>query len=188
MSNFKILWGITGTGDLIKDSIDLMKDLQENPNIDITVMLSKEGAVVVKWYRQWLYLNEIVKKVTVEKTPNNPFYAGPLQIGKYDLFITCPVSANSVAKIACGIGDTLITNCVAQAIKGGQTAYLLPSDQDLEPITTTRPDGSPLVLKIRDIEIENIKKLHKMEGIYVISEFKEIKDLILHKYQEKIGT
>jgi len=178
MSNFKILWGITGTGYLIKESIDLMNKLQENPNIDITVMLSKEGAVVVKWYRQWLYLNEVVKKVAIEKTPNNPFYAGPLQIGKYDLFITCPVSANSVAKIAHGIGDTLITNCVAQAIKGGQIAYLLPSDQDLEPIITTRPDGSPLTLKIRDIEIENIEKLRKMEGVVVLTDFSEIIKLI----------
>ena len=178
MSKFKIIWGITGTGYLIKESIDLMKELQENPNVDITVILSKEGAAVVKWYRQWLYLKEVVKKIAIEKTPNIPFYAGPLQIGNYDLFITCPVSANSVAKIAYGIADTLITNCVAQAIKGGVTAYLLPSDQDLEPITTTRPDGSPLTLKIRDIEIENIEKLRKMDGIVVLTDFTEIKKLI----------
>lgn len=178
MSKFKILWGITGTGYLIKESIDLMKELQDNQNIDITVILSREGAVVVKWYRQWLYLKEVVNKLAIEKTPNNPFYAGPLQIGKYDLFITCPVSANSVAKIVHGIGDTLITNCVAQAIKGGQTAYLLPSDQDLEPIVTTRPDGSPLTLKIRDIEIENIEKLRKMDGVVVLTDFSEIKKLI----------
>ena len=183
---FSVIWGITGTGYLIKESIDLMKQLQENYDIDITVMLSKEGAVVVKWYKEWLYLNEVVKRVSVEKTPNNPFYAGPLQIGKYDFFITCPVSANSVAKIVCGIADTLITNCIAQAIKGGVLCYILPSDQDLEPITTSRPDGSPLVLKIRDIEIENIEKLRKMEGIQVISDFKEIKELILKKYEEKL--
>ncbi|MBY9003647.1 MAG: archaeoflavoprotein AfpA [Candidatus Lokiarchaeota archaeon] len=178
MSKFKILWAITGSGYLIRESIDLMKELQENPNIDITVMLSKEGAVVVKWYRQWLYLKEVVKKVAIEKTPNNPFYAGPLQIGKYDIFITCPVSANSVAKIVYGIADTLITNCVAQSIKGGVTAYLLPSDQDLESITTTRPDGSPLTLKIRDIEIENVEKLRKMDGVIVLTDFSEIKILI----------
>lgn len=181
MTKFKILWGITGSGYLIKESIDLMKELKENPNIDITVILSKEGAVVVKWYRQWLYLKEIIEKIAIEKTPNNPFYAGPLQIGKYDLFITCPVSANSVAKIAYGISDTLITNCVAQAIKGGVTSYLLPSDQDLKPITTTRPNGSPLTLKIRDIEIENIEKLRKMDGVVVFTDFSEITKLISDK-------
>ena len=82
-----------------------------------------------------------------------------------------------------GIADTLITNCVAQAIKGGQIAYLFPSDQDIEPIVTSRPDGSPLVLKIRDIELENIRKLKSMEGIEVISDFLEIKSLIIQKIE-----
>ena len=181
----KILWGMTGTGYLLQESIDLMKELQENNNIDLTVILSKEGAAVVKWYKKWLALTETVKKVKVEKTPNIPFYAGPLQLGKYDMFIVCPVSANSVAKIVYGIADTLITNCVAQAIKGGQTVYIFPSDQDTEPIVTTRPDGSPLILKIRDIELENIKRLKNLEGVQVISEFSEIRKLIIEKIKEK---
>ena len=182
---FKMVWGITGSGYLLKESIDLMKELQENYDLEITIILSKEGAVIVKWYKQWDYLNEVIKRVRVEVTPNNPFLAGPLQLGKYDLFLVCPVSANSVAKIVYGIADTLITNCVAQAIKGGVTAYLFPSDQHVEPIVTSRPDGSPLVLKIRDIEIENIQKLKRMEGIVVLSDFKEIKSIILEQFNEK---
>jgi len=178
-----MLWGITGTGFVLQESIDLMKDLQENYNIKLTVILSKEGAAVVKWYKKWLALTEVVEKVKVEKTPNIPFYAGPLQLGKFDFFLCCPVSANTVAKIAYGIADTLITNCVAQAIKGGQIAYLFPSDQDIEPIVTSRPDGSPLVLKIRDIELENIRKLKNMDGIEVISDFSEIKKLIVRKIE-----
>jgi flavoprotein len=73
---------------------------------------------------------------------------------------------------------------VAQAIKGGQKVYVFPSDQDTEPIVTTRPDGSPLILKIRDIELENIKRLHQLEGINVTSKFSEIKELVLKKIQE----
>ncbi|GAH85969.1 unnamed protein product [marine sediment metagenome] len=179
-----MLWCITGTGYLLQESIDLMKDLQENYGIKLTVILSKEGAAVVKWYKKWLALTEVVEKVKVEKTPNIPFYAGPLQLGKFDFFLCCPVSANTVAKIVHGIADTLITNCVAQAIKGGQIAYIFPSDQDTEPIVTSRPDGSSLVLKIRDIELENIRKLKCMEGIEVIPEFSEIKSLIIRKTKE----
>ena len=178
-----MLWGITGTGFLLQESIDLMKDLQENYNIKLTVILSKEGAAVVKWYKKWLTLTEVVEKVKVEKTPNIPFYAGPLQLGKFDFFLCCPVSANTVAKIVHGIADTLITNCVAQAIKGGQTVYIFPSDQDNEPIITSRPDGSPLELKIRDVELKNNRKLKNMEGIEVISEFLEIKRLIIRKIE-----
>ncbi len=184
---FKLIWGFTGTGYLIKESIDLMKELQEEfkTEVDITVILSKEGTAVVKWYKQWNYLTETIKKVKTEQTPNLPFYAGSLQLGKYDLFIVCPVSANSVAKIVYGIADTLITNCVAQAIKGGVTAYLFPSDQWVEPIVTTKPDGSPLILKVRDIEIKNVKILRKMEGIDVLSKFEDVKSLIYQKIKEK---
>ncbi len=181
----KLIWGITGTGYVLQESIDLMRELQREYNIDLTVILSKEGAAVVKWYKKWLALTEAVEKVKIEKTPNIPFYAGPLQLGKFDFFLVCPVSANSIAKIVNGIADTLITNCIAQAIKGGQTVYIFPSDQDTEPIVTSRPDGSPLVLKIRDIELENIKKLKQMERIVVISDFAQIKTLILQKIQEK---
>jgi len=182
---FKLIWGMTGTGYVLQESIDLMKELQDDFNVDLTVILSKEGSAVIKWYKKWLALTEVVKKVKVEKTPNIPFYAGPLQIGNYDLFLACPVSANSVAKIVYGIADTLITNCVAQAIKGGQIVYVFPSDQDTEPIVTSRPDGSPLILKIRDVEIENIKKLNQMEGIVVIKKFEDIRKLILKKVNEK---
>jgi archaeoflavoprotein AfpA len=181
----KFVWGITGTGYLLEESIDLMKMLQEEKDVEITVMLSKEGAVVVKWYKQWDYLNQVIDKVKVEKTPNNPFLAGPLQIGTYDFLLVCPVSANTVAKVAYGIADTLISNCVAQTIKGGVPVYFLPSDQHKEPIVTSKPDGTELILKIRDIEIENVQKVKSLEGIKVLSQFSEIKDLILEKYQEK---
>lgn len=175
----KFVWGITGTGYLIEESIDLMKKLIEEYNADITVMLSEEGAVVVRWYKQWDYLNEVIDRVRVEKTANNPFLAGPLQIGKYDFLLICPVSANSVAKIVNGIADTLITNCVAQTIKGGVPVYILPSDQHKEPIVTSRPDGSPLRLNIRDIEIENIEKLKQMEGIKTLPDFPGMKNMLL---------
>ena len=178
-----MLWGISGTGFLLQESIDLMKEIQEDYGVKLKVILSKEGAAVVKWYKKWLALTEVVEKVQIEKTPNIPFYAGPLQLGKFDFFLCCPVSANTVAKIVHGIADTLITNCVAQAIKGGQIAYIFPSDQDTEPIVTSRPDGSPLVLKIRDIELENNRKLKSMEGIHVILNFSEIKSLILRKIE-----
>ena len=180
----KLLWAITGSGYLIKESIDLMKKLQDNHKIKITVILSKEGAVVVKWYRQWLYLKESIKNVRVENTPNNPWIAGPLQIGKYDFFIACPLTANTAAKIARGIADNLVSNCVAQAIKGGMMVHLLPSDQEDLPIKTHRPDGSELTLQIRDIEIENVNILKKMQGIHIIKDFSLVEELILRKLSE----
>jgi len=41
------------------------------------------------------------------------------------------------------------------------------------------------VLKIRDIELENVDKLRKMEGIIVIPNFSDIKEMIIRKIKEK---
>ncbi|KKN38292.1 hypothetical protein LCGC14_0754990 [marine sediment metagenome] len=49
---FKLIWGITGTGYLLQESIDLMRELQEDYGVDLTVILSKEGAAVIKWYKK----------------------------------------------------------------------------------------------------------------------------------------
>jgi len=95
------------------------------------------------------------------------------------MLIICPLSANSVAKIAYGIADTLITNCVAQTIKGGVPVYLNPSDQEDKPIETYRPSGEKLILKIREVELENIERLKKMDGITLFSDLNEIKRIIL---------
>ena len=82
------------------------------------------------------------------------------------------------------MADNLISNCVAQAIKGGMNVHLLPSDQEDLPIKTHRPDGSELILKIRDIEMNNVRKIRKMEGIKVIKDFSEIRNQILDKLNE----
>ncbi|MFX1354472.1 MAG: archaeoflavoprotein AfpA, partial [Promethearchaeota archaeon] len=55
------MWGITGTGYVLKESIELMRDLQENYDVNITLILSKEGAAVVKWYKLWLDLTKVVE-------------------------------------------------------------------------------------------------------------------------------
>ena len=58
-----MIWGITGTGFMLQESIDLMKEIQEDHGVKLTVILSKEGAAVVKWYKKWLALTEVVEKV-----------------------------------------------------------------------------------------------------------------------------
>ncbi|GAH55369.1 unnamed protein product [marine sediment metagenome] len=49
---FKLIWGITGTGYILQELIDLMVDLQNNHDIDITVILSKDAYHVFKSVRE----------------------------------------------------------------------------------------------------------------------------------------
>ncbi|MFX1604023.1 MAG: flavoprotein, partial [Promethearchaeota archaeon] len=113
----KIAWGITGSGDLIVEAVELMVQLQQEPDVKIDVFVSKAGRQVLNWYRLWNKINDNLN-VKVEVDANVPFIAGPLQMGKWDILIVAPLTANSAAKIAYGIEDTLITNAVAQTCKG----------------------------------------------------------------------
>jgi archaeoflavoprotein AfpA len=165
----KVVWGITGAGDYLLETINIMKTLQEKYSLDVTVLLSKSGELVTKWYHFWDDLRQSFKKVMVEKGPNSPFLAGPLQLGKYAFFVVCPTSANTTAKIAHGIADSLISNCVAQAMKGGCPTYVYPVDQKIGNLTTVLPDGKKIIVTIRDIDVENVERLRHMKGIFVLS-------------------
>jgi len=174
----KILWGITGSGDKLTDTVNVMKKLQKKYNLDIKVALSKSGEKVVRMYKLWEPLNDGFKKMLVERGANEPFLAGALQIGKYDLFIVCPATANTIAKIAHGIADSLITNCVSQALKANQRVYIYPVDQKYGKTTTVLPNGKKLTLTIRKIDLANVERLKKMAGVTVLSSLQDVEKKI----------
>lgn len=174
----KIVWGITGSGDLIKETYDVMLDIKNKSDLDITVLISKEGETVLKWYKMWDKIKNDFPNIKTEKGPNTPFIVGPLQVGQYDMFIIAPATANSVAKIVHGIGDTLITNAVSQTAKGDTPIYILPVDREKGTVTTYLPDGKAMVLKMRDIDIENTNKLYGMENITVFDSPEKLYDIL----------
>lgn len=155
-----------------------MKEIVKQDDIEITVFLSKAAVMVVKWYKVWDDLKSISSRVLIERGPNSPFIAGSLQTGEYDFLLIAPASANTVAKIVNGIADSLITNALALAQKGGVPVYILPTDQELGTIITTLPSGKSLKLFMREIDVENVNKLRLMKGIVVLKKPDEIKDVI----------
>jgi dihydromethanopterin reductase (acceptor) len=54
--------------------------------------------------------------------------AGRMLLKRYDALILTPATSNTTAKLAYGIADTLVTNAVAQAIKGSLPVYIVPVD------------------------------------------------------------
>ena len=139
----KIIWGITGAGDLLKESIRELEKISKYN--EITIIFSNSGREVVQLYGYNNWLNEIISK-----NPNNKIvydedeaysypFSGKLTHQKYDLIIIAPTTANTVAKIVHGIADTLVTNVVAQAGKGGIPTLILPTDKKEGEIITTLP-------------------------------------------------
>ncbi|MFQ5834252.1 MAG: archaeoflavoprotein AfpA, partial [Candidatus Thorarchaeota archaeon] len=151
----RIAWGITGSGDLIEDTVELMIRLQQEHNVRIDVFVSKAGRQVLNWYKLWKRLNESLT-VKAEVDSNVPFIAGPLQMGKWDILVVAPLTANSAAKIAYGIEDSLLTNAVAQCAKGKTPIVLLPVDQTPGEIDTVAPNGMKFKLRVRKVDFENV--------------------------------
>ncbi len=174
----KIAWGITGCGDRLKESLDIMKELAKEHNLDVKVFLSEAGEMVVKWYKLYNDLKTSFPKTYSEKSPNIPFLVGDLQLGKYAFLIITPSTSNTAAKIASGISDTLLTNAAAQAMKAKVPVYIFPADQVRGEITTDLPGGRKLTLTMRDVDIEAVDKLRKMTGITVLGNPDEIREIV----------
>ena len=179
----RIAWGITGSGDLIRETVDILSKMKSEYDIRFDIFVSKAGRQVLNWYKLWEPLNQEFK-VKTEVDANVPFIAGPLQIGKWNLLVVAPLTANSAAKIAYGIEDTLLTNAVAQCCKGHTPVILLPVDQKLGEIETTVPDGTTIKLRTRRVDVENVDRLRKMEGIAVASSLEQIAERIMSMLNE----
>ena len=174
----RIVWGITGSGDLLSEVFAEMEQLAREKELEITAVMSKAAVKVVNWYKLTDKLHRIVKKVLVEEDANTPFIVGPLQTGQFDCLLVAPATANTVAKVVHGIADTIITNAISQTNKTGTAIYILPVDQNQGTTITNLPGGQKLELTMRDIDIENSKQLGGMKGISILANPQEIPPVI----------
>jgi archaeoflavoprotein AfpA len=176
----RIAWGLTGSGDKFRETYEVMKALKQEygDELKVDLYLSKAAKQVSKFYKLNDELKDEFDKYLIEKDANNPFISGMLQTGKYDLLLIAPVTGNTVAKIAVGIADTLISNAVIQAVKGFVPVYIMPVDFREGVITTTLPNGDTLNLRVRKEDAENVRKLEKMEGFHVFENPEEIPSII----------
>ena len=92
----RIVWGITGAGDLINETLEVMKGLKEayKGSVEIEVYLSKAGKQVLRFYRLGDALRDFFNKVQVERDANTPFITGGLQTGRFDFLLLAPPGVN----------------------------------------------------------------------------------------------
>ena len=178
--SMKVAWGITGSGDLLPETISVMKEIANlDSQTKLYVFLSKAARQVVRWYGLSRELESLSSKIfqEVDSNTTEPYYylPGALQLGKFNFFLVCPATANTVAKIVNGIADTLITNSVAQATKANVPTYILPVDQTQGKIITKLPSGQEMKLEMRQIDLDNVRMLSSMKSIHVLHNPSEIK-------------
>ena len=179
----KVAWGITGCGDKLRETYEVMKELKGEyaDELHIEVFLSKAGEQVAKYYRLLDDLKRQFERVWIEKNSNSPFLAGRLQLGEFEFLLVAPASSNTVAKLSIGISDTMLTNGAIQALKALVPVYVMPVDYREGTTVTKLPDGRDLKLRVRKEDVENVEKLEAMDGI---STFESPEDIlgIFRKY------
>ena len=229
----RIGFAFTGAGHLLRESVHLAEKLAKEH--EVTVLLSGAAEEVLKMYG----LYERIEKITGGKyrelaTDSNQKFSYPitgrLSLGKYDLLIVSPATANTVSKIVYGIADTLVTNAVAQSGKGAVPVYMVPVDIHPGPIDTVLPskmelskcqscddclaslaceqgaiipheeidltkcigcglcrntcpydaisEGKIITIYMRDIDIENTRKLSSIDNIQIFENPEDILDKI----------
>jgi archaeoflavoprotein AfpA len=173
----KVAWGITGGGEGLEKAFAVMREMRKKheKNVEIWVYLSKAGEQVTKMYGILDSLKQNFDKVFVESNSNVPFLAGQLQVGKFAFLLVAPATSNTVAKVAVGIGDTMLSNAIAMGLKSSVPVYLMPTDFKKGVTMTKLPDGRELKLNIRREDVANVEKLEQMVGLNLIEKPKFIK-------------
>lgn len=131
----RIAWAITGAGHFLRETFDVFKKLKEaTPDLKITAFVSGAGEEVIRMYGLADDLSSISPGGYLEER----FFgreqgasipkAGRFLLQKYDALVVSPATSNTAAKIAYGIADTIVTNAVAQAVKGGVPVFIVPVD------------------------------------------------------------
>jgi hypothetical protein len=158
----RVAWALTGSGHYLKECLDLARGL---PAVDL--FLSRAGAEVLQVYGfPVAALREdfrLFRDTAASAPPVGLFYEG-----RYDLVVVAPATSNTVAKMVCGISDTLVTNIYAQAGKCRVPSIVFACDA--APEMLTQAPGGMVKVYPRPIDLSNTERLADFELTRVVTD------------------
>ena len=172
MSAQRLAWAITGSGHYLRESLAILQTLQ---NVDI--YLSRAAAEIIRQDGFQSALEATGHKVYQDKTassvPVERFYEGV-----YHTLVVSPVTSNTIAKMAYGFSDSLVTNLFAQAGKTRVHSILFACD--------TAPElesEAPNMVKVfpRQIDLDNVAKLKQFADTTVVEDMAALQDTIMQR-------
>ncbi|MEM2481366.1 MAG: flavoprotein [Candidatus Hadarchaeales archaeon] len=142
----RIGWGITGSGHLLLETVEEMERIASK--YEIYGFLSRAGERVVRVYGLWSRIQSLLQDRMVREEEQAPAFplACRFSTGSWRALVVSPASANTVAKVVHGIADTLLTNAIAQAGKGGVPVIIVPTDLRAGKLRTRLPYSLDLSL------------------------------------------
>lgn len=180
----RVAWGITGAGDKIAEYLNVMEQIKKQyaSIVDIHVFVSQAGDTVLKFYNLETRLKQSFEKIHFEVNANAPFLAAWLQMGKYEFLLIAPATSNTVAKIANGIGDTMLSNAAIMGLKAFKTVYVAPTDYKEGECITKLPNGKEMRLRVRKEEVAQVDKLRAMDDMQVLEGPQDIVALFKNQF------
>ena len=132
------------------------------------VFLSKAAAEIITQYGFQARLNATNHRVYQDKTassvPVELFYQG-----KYHTLVVAPATSNTIAKMAYGFSDSLVTNLYAQAGKTRVPSIVFACDTGPE-LESEAPRDNLVKVYPRQIDLANVEKLAEFEATKVVAD------------------
>lgn len=174
MSAQRLAWAITGSGHYLRESLAILQTLQ-----DVDIYLSRAAAEIIQQYGFQSALEATGHKVYHDKTassvPVERFYEGV-----YHTLVISPATSNTIAKMAYGFSDSLVTNLFAQAGKTRVHSILFACDTAPE-LESEAPRDHMVKVFPRQIDLENVAKLKHFADTTVVEDMAALQHVIMQR-------
>ena len=121
--------------------------------------------------------HRVFQDKTASSVPVEFFYEG-----KYHTLVISPVTSNTIAKMAYGISDSLVTNLYAQAGKTRVDTIVFACDTAPE-VESEAPKDNMVMVYPRKIDLDNVQKLAQFEATEIVASIEELQAAVERKLQ-----
>lgn len=174
----RVAWAITGSGHYLRECIAIMNEV---PDVDL--FLSRAAAEILQQYGYTHRIARVFQDKTASSVPVEFFYSGD-----YHTVVIAPATSNTIAKMAYGISDTLVTNVFAQAGKCRVPSIVFACDTEPDipegAIESEAPRENIVRVFPRKIDLENIEKLKTFEATTVVANMDALRSAIMQRVNE----
>lgn len=177
MIDKRLAWAITGSGHFLRESLQILSTLKE-----VDIFLSRAAAEIIKQYGFQAELEAMGHRIFQDKTassvPVEFFYEG-----HYHTLVVAPATSNTIAKMAYGFSDSLVTNLYAQAGKTRVETIVFACDTSPE-LESEAPKDNIVKVYPRQIDLDNVKKLSLFESTKVVADVEALNLSIKNKLNQ----
>ncbi|MFH1402811.1 MAG: flavoprotein [Candidatus Altiarchaeota archaeon] len=169
----RILWCVTGASHLLEETTRIMLETAQKNKV--TAAFSRAGLEVSKVFGEYDRMTAAAEKTLFEgeEGASSPIC---MSLDSYGLVVVAPCTANTAAKLAHGIADSLVTNIAAQSMKRGKDILILPTDSEGEASSKTL-SGKEIRIRCRGVDLENVERLAS-EGVVVVKTPGQLREML----------